>query len=158
MENIYFIEAKSPGAHIYSKVALPRLGTILLATILKNEGYNSKTFIEDIAEPDWNELEKADLIGISSITSTAPRAFDLAKRFRSKGISIVMGGPHSTFLQEESLEYADYVVRGEGEVTIVELIEHLNLGKPLHDIKGLSFNEDGKIFHNPDRPLIEKNS
>jgi len=155
LENIYFIEAKSPGAHIYSKVALPRLGTILLATILKNEGYNSKTFIEDIAEPDWNELEKADLIGISSITSTAPRAFDLAKRFRSKGISIVMGGPHSTFLQEESLEYADYVVRGEGEVTIVELIEHLNLGKPLHDIKGLSFNEDGKIFHNPDRPLIE---
>jgi len=82
MKNIYFIEAKSPGAHIYSRTALPRLGTILLSTILKGKGYNAKTFIEDISEPDWKELEKADLIGISSITSTAPRAFKLASRFR----------------------------------------------------------------------------
>jgi len=131
------------------------LGTIILSTILKEKGYNAKTFIEDISEPDWKELEKADLIGISSITSTAPRAFKLASRFRSGGIPIVMGGPHSTFLPEESLEYADYVVRGEGEDTIVELISHLESGKPLRDILGLSYREGDAIIHNPERPLLK---
>jgi radical SAM superfamily enzyme YgiQ (UPF0313 family) len=130
------------------------LGTIILSTILKERGYNAKTFIEDISEPDWKELEKADLIGISSITSTAPRAFKIASRFRSKGIPIVMGGPHSTFLPEESLEYADYVVRGEGEETIVELIEHLESGTSLKDIRGLSYREGDTLIHNPERPLL----
>jgi radical SAM superfamily enzyme YgiQ (UPF0313 family) len=131
------------------------LGTILLSTILKGKGYNTKAFIEDISEPDWKELEKADLIGISSITSTAPRAFKLASRFRAKGIPIVMGGPHSTFLPEESLQYADYVVRGEGEETIVELVEHLETGKDMGDILGLSYRDGDAFMHNPERPLLD---
>ena len=100
-------------------------------------------------------MTDADLIGISSITSTAPRAFQLAKKFSSMGIPVVMGGPHATFLPEESLIYADYVVRGEGEETIIELIEHLESGIPLHDIKGLSYRKGDAYVHNPDRPLIQ---
>ena len=115
---------------------MPRLGSILLATILKNKGYNTKVFIEDIAVIDWKQLEDADLIGISSITSTAPRAFQIAERFSKMGIPVAIGGPHSTFLPEESLQYADYVIRGEGEETLVELIEHLEAGKPLDSISG----------------------
>jgi radical SAM superfamily enzyme YgiQ (UPF0313 family) len=71
------------------------------------------------------------------------------------GIPIIIGGPHSTFLPEESLKYADYVVRGEGEETIVELMEHLEYGRPLNDIKGLSYREGDAFIHNPDRPLIQ---
>lgn len=155
MKNIYFIEAKSPGVHIFSRTPLPRLGTILLATILKNRGYNTRVFIEDISRPDWKLLEDADIICISSITSTAPRAYQIAKRFSSIGIPVVMGGPHPTFMPEEGLLYADYVVRGEGEETIVELVDHLKSGLPLNTIKGLSFKtEQNGIRHNPDRELI----
>jgi len=155
MKKIYFIEAKSPGKHIYSLIKQPRLGTAILATILNKHGYESKVRIEDIAEIDWEEVKKADLIGISLITSTAPRAFHLAQISRSMGKPVVMGGPHSTFLPKESLKYADYVVRGEGEKTIVELVECLNAGKPLNNILGLSFKKNGRIIHNPDRPLIQ---
>jgi radical SAM superfamily enzyme YgiQ (UPF0313 family) len=156
MKNIYFIEAKSPGSHIFSRTALPRLGSILLATILKNRGYNTKVFIEDIVTPDWKLLEDADLVCISSITSTATRAYQIAERFRKLGIPVAIGGPHSTFLPEESLLYADYVVRGEGEETIVELIEHLESGEPLSSIKGLSYkNDDNTIVHNQARGLLE---
>ncbi len=154
MKNIYFIETKSPGAHIFSRTPLPRLGSILLATILRNKGYNTKVFIEDIAKPEWGQLEDADLICLSSITSTAPRAYQLAKKFTGKGIPVVMGGPHSTFIPEESLSHVDYVVRGEGEETIVELIEHLESGLPLNTIKGLSFKTKDGIIHNPDRELV----
>jgi len=100
-------------------------------------------------------LKGADIIGISSITSTAPRAFQLAKRFHSMGIPIILGGPHSTFLPEESLKYADFVVRGEGEETIVELIEHIEHRRSLDDIKGLSYRKGDNFIHNPARPLIQ---
>ncbi|RJQ43806.1 MAG: radical SAM protein [Nitrospiraceae bacterium] len=155
MKNIYFIEAKSPGANIFSKMPMPRLGSILLGTILKERGYNTKVYIEDIATPDWKALEDADLVCISNITSTAPRAFQIAEKFKNLRIPVALGGPHSTFLPEESLQYADYVVRGEGEETLVELVQHLESGKPLNAIKGLSYNNAGSIVHNPDRGLLE---
>jgi len=156
IKNIYFIEAKSPGSHIFSRTALPRLGTILLATILNNKGYNTQSFIEDIVAPDWSKLEDADLICISSISSTANRAFQLAERFRKLGIPVVLGGVHSTFLPDESLSYADYVVRGEGEETLVELVQHLEADRPLDTIKGLSYrNSSNEIVHNPSRDLIK---
>jgi len=152
MKNIYFIEAKSPGIHIFSRRPFPRLGTIILATILRERGYNTRVFVEDLSTPEWELLEKADLICISSITSTAPRAYQLAERFSSQGIPVVMGGPHPTFMPEESLRYADYVVRGEGEDTLMELIEHLEAGLPLETVKGLSFKtKKDEIRHNPNR-------
>ncbi len=155
MKNIFFIEAKSPGAHIFSFTTLPRLGSILLGTILKEKGYNAKVFIEDIATPEWDLLDDADMVCISSITATANRAFQIADKFKKRGVPVVLGGPHTTFLPDESLQYADYVVRGEGEETLVELLESLNAHKPLDSIKGLSFrNADNEIIHNPDRELI----
>lgn len=156
MKNIYFIEAKSPGAHIFSRTVLPRLGSVLLGTILKSRGYNVRVFIEDIASPEWSLLNDADLICISSITSTAPRAYQIARRFSKLGIPVALGGPHPTFMPEEGLEHADYVIRGEGEETLVELVEHLRAGLPLDSIKGLSYKtKDGDIRHNPDRKLVE---
>ncbi len=156
MKNIYFIEAKSPGAHIFSFTTLPRLGSILLGTILKDRGYNIKVFIEDIATPALSLLDDADMVCISSISATANRAFQIADKFKKRGIPVVLGGPHTTFLPDESLQYADYVVRGEGEETIVELLDCLNANDPLDSIKGLSFrNADNEIVHNPDRELIQ---
>ncbi len=156
MKNIYFIEAKSPGAHIFSFTTLPRLGSILLGTILKQKGYNVKVFIEDIAPIAWSLLDDVDMVCISSITSTANRAFQIADKFRKQGVPVAVGGPHSTFLPDESLDHADYVIRGEGEETLVELLDHLNSNRPFDSIKGLSYkSDDNEIIHNPDRPLIQ---
>jgi|Deesub1362A_J573_1020465.scaffolds.fasta_scaffold06766_3 radical SAM superfamily enzyme YgiQ (UPF0313 family) len=155
MKNIYFIEPKSPGAHIFSKYPLPRLGSIILGTMLKARGYNVKVFIEDIAEPPIETFNDADLICISSITSTAPRAFMLADRFREKGVPVAIGGPHSSFLPEESLRHADYVIRGEGEDTMLELVDALEGKRSFASIRGLSYiDEDGRPIHNPDRGLV----
>jgi radical SAM superfamily enzyme YgiQ (UPF0313 family) len=125
IKQISFIEARSPGEHIYSKFPIPRLGAVLLGTILKNQGYTVKVFVEDIAPIDWSFVESSDLVGISTITSTAPRAYALADLIRRKGIPVILGGPHPTFLPEEALRHADYVVRGEADMTILPLIESL---------------------------------
>lgn len=145
---IIFIEPKSPGIHVFSRWAIPRLGTVILATILKKAGYEVKIYIEEIAKIIWEEVYSADLVGISTITSTAPRAYDFASRISSKGIPVVLGGPHPTALPEEALKFADFVIRGEGEEVILPLIKALQIGKGFENIKGLSYKLFGRIVHN----------
>ncbi len=157
LKRISFIEAGAPGAHIFSKFPIPRLGTILLATMLRDRGYEARVFVEDMANIDWSVVEQSDLVGISTITSTAPRAYALAEKIRFLGIPVVMGGPHVTFMAEEALEKADFVVRGEGEKSFLELIAHLEKGQPsLFSIKGLSYREKGmNKVHNPPAEFIQ---
>jgi radical SAM superfamily enzyme YgiQ (UPF0313 family) len=154
---ISFIEAKSPGAHIFSKFPIPRLGAVLLSTILKERGYEVKAFIEDIAEPDWTYIENSDIVCISTITSTAPAAYRIADKIRQKGIPVIMGGAHPSFLPEEALAHADYVVRGEGDSSLPELFDYLEKGKPsISSIPGLSYRDrGGDEKHNPPRTLVE---
>lgn len=57
----------------------------------------------------------ADLIGITVITGTAPRAYELSRHFRSRGIPVVLGGPHVTLVPEESSRHADAIVTGYAE-------------------------------------------
>jgi radical SAM superfamily enzyme YgiQ (UPF0313 family) len=157
IKRVSFIEAGSPGLHIFSKFPIPRLGAVLLSTILRERGYEVKAFIEDVAEPDWAFIENSDLVCISTITSTAIKAYGMGKRLNALGIPVIMGGAHPTFLPDEALEYADFVIRGEGEHSLVELLEHLEKGTPaLTGIEGLSYRDsDGRNVHNPSRAFIE---
>jgi radical SAM superfamily enzyme YgiQ (UPF0313 family) len=136
---------------------MPRLGAVLLSTILREKGYEVKAFIEDVAEPDWLYIENSDLVCISIITPTAIKSYKFGKRLKSLGIPVIMGGAHPTFLPDEALEYADFVIRGEGEHSLVELVEYMEKGTPaLTGIKGLSYrNRDGRIVHNASREFIE---
>ncbi len=156
VRRISFIEARSPGAHVYSKFPIPRLGAVLLSTILRERGFEVKAFIEDTAEPDWTYIENSDLVCISTITPTAVRAYSIADRLKKKGIPIIIGGAHPSFMAEEALEHADFVVRGEGDYSLPALIQHLTKGKPaLKDIKGISYRDkDGRVINNPPHPLI----
>ena len=157
IKRVSFIEAGSPGLHIFSKFPIPRLGAVLLSTILRERGYEVKAFIEDVAEPDWSFIESSDLVCISTITSTAIKAYRMAKRLKALDIPVIMGGTHPTFLPDEALEYADFVIRGEGEHALVELLEYLEKGTPaLTGIRGLSYRDrDGRNVHNPSREFIE---
>jgi len=157
IRKISFIEAASPHAHIFSKYSIPRVGTVLLSTILKALGHEVKAFIEDIADPDWSYIENSDIVCISTITCTSLRAYRIADRVRQKGIPVIMGGPHPSFLPGEALEHADFVVRGEGDLTLPELIEYLGKGNPhIASITGLSYRDrNGTVMHNPPRPFLE---
>ena len=77
IRKISFIEAGTPGLHIFSKFPILRLGAALLSTILRERGYKIKTFIEDLAAPDWSFIESSDIVCISTITSTALKAYKM---------------------------------------------------------------------------------
>lgn len=71
----------------------------------------------------------ADLIGMTVITGTARRAYELADRFRAQGRTVVLGGPHVTLLPEEAAGHADAVVVGYAEDTWPELLRDFRRGK-----------------------------
>jgi radical SAM superfamily enzyme YgiQ (UPF0313 family) len=157
IRKISFIAAGAPGLHIFSKFPIPRLGAVLLSTILRERGYTVKTFIENLSAPDWSFIESSDLACISTITPTAIKAHRIGKRLKALNIPMIMGGAHPTFLPGEALEYADFVIRGEGEHSLVELLEYMDKGVPaLRDIQGLSYRDrNGQNVHNPSREFIE---
>jgi radical SAM superfamily enzyme YgiQ (UPF0313 family) len=161
IKRIVLIEPKAPSIHFFKHSKLPRLGLPLLGAILKKLGYSVKIFCEDIAPLNWRKVLEADLIGISTITATATRAYHLIKTVKElagqvkKSIPIVIGGPHVTFLPEEALACgADYVVRGEGERTLTEIVEFLEGNGSIEKIQGLSYRVGEEIRHNPNRPLL----
>jgi radical SAM superfamily enzyme YgiQ (UPF0313 family) len=151
---ITLIEPSAPDYHIFSMFHLPRLGLPILGTILKEKGHKVNIYVEGLHPIDYDEVYRSDLVGISSITSTAPRAYSIAEQVRKKGIPVVIGGSHVTFLPDEALKYVDYVVRGEGEETLLELVDSIQDGKHFADILGLSYRNNGSYLHNPQRPLI----
>lgn len=156
MTKIIFIEPKPPDLHVYARMRLPRLGTVLLSTILKKEGYDVMTYVEQCAELDLADALSADLVGISTITSTSQRSYEIAKVLRENGVTVFMGGPHVTYVPDEALEYCDYVLRGEADDNIVDFIKALESGSGFEEIQGLSYRKkNGEIFHNPKVPLCK---
>ncbi|MFZ0052309.1 MAG: radical SAM protein [Desulfobaccales bacterium] len=156
MHKILFIEPRAPREHIFSRVTIPRLGSLLLGTILQRQGREVKVVVEDMAAPDYETLDfKPDLVCISSISSTAPRAYELADFYRGRGTPVVLGGAHPSFLPLEGMEHADYVICGEGEGALPELVAALeNDGDP-NAIQNLCFRQGDAIRRNSWRPMVE---
>ena len=149
---IRLIEPEPPGMHVYAKVLLPRLGLPIIAATLKAHGHDVLVYNAQMAPVDWEDVNSADLVGLSSTTSTTTIAYEYADGLRARGIPVVMGGAHVTFMADEALGHVDYVARGEGgEQLMLELIEALEGARELSAIDGLSFRQDGEAVHNQPR-------
>ncbi len=115
---------------------------------------------EEILYPLLTQLPRPYVFGISVLTAQAHEAYRLCHWLKEKfpDCTVIMGGFHVTALPNEPFETSpvDFVVRGEGERTIIELYECLTQSKGrLSDIKGITYKIDGKITHTPERPLIK---
>ena len=155
-----FVEPSSKSPNVYSGIHIPRTGAVLLATILREAGYEAKVLCEDIAPINEDELFSADMVGISALTNTARSAYEFAAKCRARGIPTVMGGIHATFVSDEALGHFDFVVKGEGEGPLLELLGALREGRPVDDIPNLSYWSGGRCgsgrkIHNPNRAFVK---
>ncbi len=114
----------------------------------------------------WNEVRdtiracKPDVVGISSIApckiSSTLRVAEIAKECDSVR-KVIVGGQLTITDIDYVLrsQYVDFVVRGEGEITSVELLDRLEETDKVKDVKGISFKKDGKVVHTSDRPFVK---
>ncbi|MHC5058709.1 MAG: B12-binding domain-containing radical SAM protein [Planctomycetota bacterium] len=148
MRRIAFFEPGSPHAHVFKGFSMPRMGSVVLGTILERAGYDVRVYVDDILPPRLSDLADADLVCISTITTTAPYAYRTARALKGMGVPVVLGGPHVTFMPDEALEHADYVYRGEAERAIVGLVRAIETGRGLDEVPGLSFRSGREVRHN----------
>jgi len=121
----------SPGKDVhYAKrlgiaFRLPPLGLATVAALTK-PGIDVYILDEHVEEINYND--GADLVGISVMTSAAPRAYRIAEEFRLRGTKVVLGGPHPSALPEEAIQHCDAVVMGEAEGSWQRLIDDFEKG------------------------------
>jgi radical SAM superfamily enzyme YgiQ (UPF0313 family) len=93
----------------------------------------SLAYIAALTPSDWDiniideniepfTFEDADIVGLTAMTSNAPRAYEIAAVYRGKGIKTVMGGIHASILYDEAIQFVDSVVIGEAESVWQSLI------------------------------------
>ena len=113
---------------IYFNRALysPLAGLLAVAACIPRDQYEIVLTDENIETIDFDL--KADLVGISAMTSYVNRGYEIADRFRAKGIPVVMGGVHASFMPQEALQHCDAVVVGEVELVIGKLLDDLKAG------------------------------
>ena len=146
---VRLVEPAPPGVNILSYGFYPRLGLPVIGAALKAAGHDVRIYCPQAAPIDRDDVASADLVGISTTTSTAPAAYALADELRAAGQPVIIGGPHPTFVPDDALPHADYVARGEGGHSLMlELLEALAGERELESIGGLSFWRDGCAVHN----------
>ena len=146
-------------------VGLP-LAALYLSAVLKPAGYRVELIDERISQDFDQEIarsirrERPVMVGISSMTGLQIRGglkAARAVRETDPSIPIVWGGVHPTLCPDSTLKDAlcDFVVLGEGEISLIELADCLRRDGDPSDIRGIGYKQDGKPRFSPPRPLIE---
>ena len=101
--------------------------TTLAALIPPELDVELQLFDEGVA-PIPEQLD-VDLVGMTVITGTAPRSYELAAAFRAQGITVVLGGPHVTLVPDEAAQHADAICVGYAEDSWPELLRDFAAGQ-----------------------------
>ena len=144
--HVYLIYPRSPGADTeqwnlswYGRLlgrrvaAAPPLGPALLAACTP-PGVDLTAVDENVSEVDPDA--RPDLVAISTHTAAAPRAYELARLFRSGGVPVVLGGIHASMLPDEASRHADFVIAGEAEEAWPRFLRDFTKGKARPHYRG----------------------
>ncbi len=114
---------------VYFKKALysPLAGLLAVASLIPHDQYEVILTDENIQAIDFDI--KADMVGISAMTSYVKRGYQIADAFRERGVKVIMGGVHPSFMPTEALQHADAVVVGEAELVMPEVLKDLKDGR-----------------------------
>lgn len=146
----------------YYNIDFPPINLAYIASYLSDLDVQVEILDTKVNDLNFKQIKKKiekfkpDIVGISVFVSAALKAsLSIAQIIKTilPTCQVVLGGRHPSFEPDETLnsKYVDYIVRGEGELTFRELIIK---GTP-EKIKGISYKTNGKIVHNPERPLIK---
>jgi len=137
----------------------PPLGLLCLASVLRDKGYSVKVFdgTFESGPEDFGEAidaNHAKSVGIYSTVISRRQALDMAGIAKRRGCSVLAGGPDPS---SSPMTYigggVDIVGLGEGEETIVELMDKAN-GGDLSGVPGIAYSENGKMHRTQPRPYI----
>ena len=160
----YFAERWSTG------IMMPELGILYIAAVLEKEGYEVAVLpsqVLDMTEADVVRAigdYKPTVVGFTTTTENRFESFRLVSMTKQAypELLTIIGGPHPTHTAHDNLLHLpdlDMVSRGEGESTALELLQALEAGGDVNDlrkIQGLSFRDGKTIVHNEKRTMVRE--
>ncbi|MGE0405764.1 MAG: radical SAM protein [Candidatus Korobacteraceae bacterium] len=145
-----------------STEATAPLGILAVATPLLRAGYSVR-LIDSTITPNFKkrvleEVQDAICLAVSLVTGPMIReTVEIARAVKAWNpeFPVILGGWHPSLLPTQTLEcpYVDYVVRGQGEDAMLELVQHLESRSAVDLIPGIGFKRNGKLVFAPERPL-----
>lgn len=133
-------------------------GPMYLSAFLKEHGHQVDLFIGRTASDFYADVEreKPDIIGFSCMSGMHPWALAVAKELKDKyGVMTIFGGPHPTFFPQIIDNPAvDIVCQGEGEYSLLDLMNAIDTKSDIKKIPNLWVKEDGKVYRNQMRDLV----
>ncbi len=144
----------------------PPIGLAYLASVAREEGHKVKILDCPNQKLSFEDLRREissfspDVVGITSTTSTIKDAYVVAKITKewNENAKVVIGGPHVSFVPKLTFEecpYVDYLVMFEGEETWRELLDKVERGKQVNDVRGLAYKEGDAVKINPPRAMVK---
>lgn len=150
-----------PRPEISTRTDSAPLGILSVATYLKENGHTVKFIDREIYKYDVEKTIAAfcpDIVGIAMMSTKAiPDSLNICRVVRAHNLPVVWGGTLTSLMPELVLKsgLVDFVVIGEGEITMLELVNALEQNTPLHTIDGLAYIENGEIKTNPSRAFAD---
>lgn len=138
----------------------PPLGLLCLAGTLRDNGFDIR--IIDGCIQGWSNVEEEmrkffpDIVGITCLTPGRKNALNVARMAKTinQNCVVVLGGAHPTIMYRQLLGHykdVDIVVRGEGEITFLEIVREVDLEK----IDGIVYRDGDRIIKNSDRKYVK---
>jgi len=173
MKRFRLVIPQFPYFNVYSSVVMPPLGAVSVATSLRefidfevelideNNYRGPSTEAGTVDHRALQEERPAQYIGFyGGLTSTVPRLYEVARQYKEMGAVTIGGGVHLHALPGEALDNGiDYVVGGEGEYCLPELIKCLEEGSDPANVRGVIFRRDGRTVDTGQRePLTDLDS
>jgi len=170
MPKVVFVKPPLPLEKLYGKLSeggneMPPLGLCYLAGTVRKHGFEASIVdslplrlgFEATVEAILSQRPK--YVGITSVTICIHNSAKLASMLKARrgDIVVLIGGPHVTAVPEETLRrfpQFDIGIVGEGEITMIELLNALESGQPLSGVKGVIFRENGNLRLTPPREFI----
>lgn len=138
----------------------PPMGLSLIAAVLEREGHQVSLLDANALklkpEDIFPYVADANVVGLTAMTPTINVVISIARQLKlaNPDLTIILGGAHGTLLPEETLTGApqvDVVIRGEGEETIIDLLNALKNKHSLDDVLGISYRKDNQVVSTPER-------
>ncbi len=108
-------------------------GPLMLGGILRRAGHEVRAYEEYNGRVDFRYVYSCDVVCISTMTCTAPRAYELADMIHAHSHArVIIGGMHASVMPQEAAEHADQVMIGEGEQDILDVVEGRKTDKLVH--------------------------
>ncbi len=154
--------------HIYGKLKPPvqmHMGLAYIAAVLQNNGYDASIIDVDAEDLLKNTLydrlkyENPDVVGITVTVPTLSSSLEAANTAKrsAPNVQVIFGGMYPSVMPKTSLKHrdVDFVIKGEGEKTFIELLNAISGNKSLEHVDGILFKRGDEIITNPDRELIK---